>query len=282
MSRDLLIGKAARLLELHRGPRPLILLNVWDVAGARLIESLGLPAVATSSAAVANSLGYADGECISRGEMLAVVRRIAAAVSVPVTADMEGGYNRLPEGMAETAHELLEAGAVGLNLEDCYEENKLVDLSLQVEKLKALKEAGRAEGVDLVLNARTDPYLLKDADEAWRFQEAVCRAKAYRAAGADCIFVPGLRDAGTIRRLLQESPGPLNVLGAKGGPSVAQLERLGVARLSLGSGPARAALAAFRRIAREVLDHGTYHSMTEDTFTYDEMQQLLQGGSVDS
>jgi 2-methylisocitrate lyase-like PEP mutase family enzyme len=249
---------------------------------ARLIESLGLPAVATSSAAVANSLGYADGECISRGEMLTVVKRIAAAVKVPVSADIEGGYSKLPGGMAETAHELLESGAVGLNLEDSHKENTLVDLSVQLEKLQALKEAGRAEGVDLVLNARTDPYLLKDADDRWRFQETVCRAKAYRDAGADCIFVPGLSDAATIRRLLQESPGPLNVLARKGGLSVAKLERLGVARLSLGSGPARAALAAFRRIAREVLDHGTYRSMTDDTFSYDEMQQLLLGRSVDS
>ena len=281
MSRDLLIRKAARLRELHRGTKILILLNVWDVASARLIESMGLPAVATSSAAVANSLGYADGERISRSEMLAVVRRISAAVKVPVTADMEGGYCNLPEGMAETAHELLEAGAVGLNLEDSHQERKLVDVSLQQEKLRALKEAGRTEGVDLVLNARTDPYLLKDAGDTWRIEETVCRARAYRDAGADCIFVPGLSDAETIRRLLEESPGPLNVLAGKGGLPVPELERLGVARLSLGSGPARAALAAFRRIAREVLDQGTYHSMTEDTLTYDEMQRLLQGSSVD-
>ena len=281
MSRDLLIRKAARLRELHRGTKILILLNVWDVASARLIESMGLPAVATSSAAVANSLGYADGERISRSEMLAVVRRISAAVKVPLTADMEGGYCNLPEGMAETAHELLEAGAVGLNLEDSHQERKLVDVSLQQEKLRALKEAGRTEGVDLVLNARTDPYLLKDAGDTWRFEETVCRARAYRDAGADCIFVPGLSDAETIRRLLEESPGPLNVLAGKGGLPVPELERLGVARLSLGSGPARAALAAFRRIAREVLDQGTYHSMTEDTLTYDETQRLLQGDSVD-
>jgi len=251
------------------------------VASARLIESMGLPAVATSSAAVANSLGYTDGERISRGEMLAVVRRIAAAVNVAVTADMEGGYCNLPEGMAETAHELLEAGAVGLNLEDSHGEKELVDVSLQLEKLRALKEAGRAEGVDLVLNARTDPYLLKNADDTWRFEETVCRARVYRDAGADCIFVPGLNDAETIQRVLEVSPGPLNVLAGKGGLSVPELERLGVARLSLGSGPARAALATFRRIAREVLDHGTYDSMIDDTFTYDEMQRLLQGRSDD-
>src|SRR6516165_3747552 len=272
MNSDLLIRKAACLRELHQGPRILILVNVWDVAGARLIESMGLPAVATSSAAVANSLGYADGQRISRDEMLAVVRRIAAAVNVPVTADMEGGYCNLPEGMAETAHELLEAGAVGLNLEDSHREKELVDVSLQLEKLKALKEAGRAEGVDLVLNARTDAFLLKDADDTWCFEETVCRARVYRDAGADCIFVPGLRDAETIRRVLEGSPGPLNVLAAKGGLSVPELESLGVARLSLGSGLARAALAAFRRIAREVLEHGTYHAMTDDTITYDEMQ----------
>ncbi len=276
MTRDLLKRKAARLRELHRGPKILILLNVWDVAGARLVESMGLPAVATSSAAVANALGYPDGECISRGEMLGVVRRIAAAVKVPVTADMEAGYSELPEGMAETAHELLEAGAVGLNLEDSYEENRLVDLSLQQEKLNVLKKAARTEGVDVVLIARTDPYLLSGVEDGWRFQETVRRARAYRDAGADCIFVPGLNDATTIRRLLEESPGPLNLLATKGGLSVAELERLGVARLSLGSGPARAALATFRRIIREVLDQGTYYSMTDDTLSYDEMQRLLK------
>ena len=276
MDSHLLDRKATRLRELHRGPSILILVNVWDVAGARLIESMGLPAVATSSAAVARSLGYPDGEHISRGEMLGVVGRIADAVKVPVTADMEAGYGKTPEGMAGTARELLEAGAVGLNLEDSYQESRLVDLSLQRQKLIALKDAARAEGVHVVLNARTDAYLLKAVDDDWRFQEAVRRAKAYRDAGADCIFVPGLNDAATIRRLLEESPGPLNVLAAKGGLSVPELERLGVARLSLGSGPARAALAAFRRIAREVLDHGTYHSMTEDTFTYEEIQQLFK------
>lgn len=293
MNGESLGRKAARLRELHHGPKILILVNVWDVASARLLESMGLPAVATSSAAVANSLGYADGQRISRREMLGVVRRIAAAVSVPVTADMEAGYSESPEGMAETAHELLEAGAVGLNLEDSYEvgptpaptilrkrqETRLAELSLQQEKLKALKQAARAEGVDLVLNARTDPYLLSGVDDGWRFQETVRRATAYRDTGADCIFVPGLSDAVTIQRLLEESPGPLNVLGSKGGLSVPELERLGVARLSLGSGPARAALAAFRRIVREVVGHGTYHCMTDDTLSYDEMQQLLEGGS---
>jgi 2-methylisocitrate lyase-like PEP mutase family enzyme len=276
MDRDLLNRKATLLRELHRGPRILILLNVWDVASARLVESMGLPAVATSSAGVANSLGYPDGERISRAEMLGVVRRIAVAVKVPVAADMEAGYSDSPKGMAGTAHELLEAGAVGLNLEDSYEESRLVDLSLQQEKLKALKEAARAEGVDVVLNARTDTYLLKAVDADWRFQETVRRAKAYRDAGADCIFVPGLSDATTIRRLLEESPGPLNVLAGKGGLPVPELEHLGVARLSLGSGPARAALAALRRIGHELLDRGTYHSMTDDTFTYDEMQRLLE------
>lgn len=275
MDRDLLNHKATLLRDLHRGPRILVLINAWDVASARLVESMGLPAIATSSAAVANSLGYPDGERISRREMLGVVQRIAATVKIPVTADMEAGYGRSPEGMVETAGELLEAGAVGLNVEDSYKENSLVELSLQVEKLKALKEGARAEGVDLVLNARTDPYLLKGADNR-RFPETVRRARAYRQAGADCVFVPGLSDAATIQRLLEESPGPLNVLARKDGLSVPELERLGVARLSMGSGPARAALGAFRRILREVLDQGTYHFMVDDALSYDEMQSLLR------
>jgi 2-methylisocitrate lyase-like PEP mutase family enzyme len=268
-------GLAERLRGLHHGGKILVLVNVWDVAGARLLEQMEMPAVATSSAAIASMLGYVDGERISRDEMLEIVQRIADGVELPVTADLEAGYAKTPEGAATTVSALLETGAVGMNLEDGEGEKRLADLALQVEKIRAVKEAGRAAGVDIVLNARSDAYLLPEGEASWRFKEAVRRATAFREAGADCVFLPGLGDAGMIKRFLKESPGPLNILISKGGLPTGNLERLGVARASYGSGPARAALATFRRIVEEVRTVGTCRAMTEDLFSYDEIQALM-------
>src|SRR5213078_4385801 len=180
--------QAEAFRRLHREGGILVLPNAWDVITARLIESAGFAAIATSSAGVAWALGYADGERISRGEMLAVVRRIASSVRVPVTADMEAGYGPTPEATAETARGVIAAGAVGLNLEDGTNEGRLVDVALHVERIHAVREAGRAAGVPLVINARTDAFELPALPPAQRFAEAVRRANAYRAAGADCLF----------------------------------------------------------------------------------------------
>ncbi|HXZ79441.1 MAG TPA: isocitrate lyase/phosphoenolpyruvate mutase family protein [Terriglobales bacterium] len=270
--------KAETLLSLHRGSKILVLINAWDVASARLVEHLGFPAVATSSAAVANSLGYPDGERISRNEMLNVVERITSAVHVPVTADMEAGYARDPEQMADTARELIEAGAVGLNLEDSLEnESRLVDVKLQVEKIKAVRSIAEIAHVPLVLNARTDAYWWKGADPKTRLAETMRRANIYREAGGDCIFVPGLVDKDEISRLLKESPGPLNILGSMpGAPSIRELQELGVARVSLGAGPYRTALGAFRRLAHELLESGTYRMLAETAIPSPEMKRLLE------
>ncbi len=182
--------------------------NAWDVITARLIESAGFAAIATSSAGVAWALGYADGERISRGEMLAVVRRIASGASVPVTADMEAGYGPTPEAAAETARGVIAAGAVGLNLEDGTNDGRLVDVALQQDRIRAMREAGAAAGVPLVINARTDAFEVKDWSPSERLTAAVRRANAYHAAGADCLFVPHVSDAATIGRLAREIEGP--------------------------------------------------------------------------
>ena len=269
--------KAEALRQLHHAGRVLVLVNVWDVISARVVEEMGFPAVATSSAGVANSLGYPDGQHISRGEMLVAVQRIARALQVPVSADMEGGYAGSGERMAETAQQLIETGAVGLNLEDGEEnESRLIDVKLAVEKIKAVRETGAAAGVPLVINARTDAYWIKGDKLADRFGETVRRAQAYREAGADCIFVPGLKDPAEIARFLKESPGPLNVLGGAGAPPVPELQRLGVARMSVGGGPARAALGILRKIAEELNQSGTYTTITENLFPSAEANRMLQ------
>src|SRR5205814_12738 len=181
--------KAARLLDLEDGPSILVLANVWDVASARLVERAGFKAIATSSAAIANSLGYPDGERISRAEMLAAVKRIAGKVALPVTADLEAGYGSEPEAMTETAKAMIEAGAVGLNLEDGTNDaaSRLVETELQVKKVRRIRETAASLGIHVVINARTDVYLAEVGEPATRFEHAVGRANAYRKAGADCL-----------------------------------------------------------------------------------------------
>jgi 2-methylisocitrate lyase-like PEP mutase family enzyme len=274
-SRTILAEKASRFLELHRGPRILTLANVWDVASARIVEQAGFKAIATSSAAVANSLGYPDGQQISRDEMLTVVRRIAAKVSVPVSADLEAGYGEGPDEMAVTARALIEAGAVGLNLEDGIAEPSLVPTDQHVAKIRRIRETGDALGVHVVINARTDVYLAQVGEPSSRLEHAVRRLNAYRDAGADSLFAPGVYDAETIGNLAQAVKGPLNVLAGPSMPPIAELERLGVRRVSFGSWPARAALGFFSRFVRELADKGTFTTLNDWALSYAELNRLV-------
>jgi len=253
----------------------LVLPNAWDVIGARLIEEAGFPAIATSSAGVAWALGWPDGERISRGEMLAVVRRIALSVRIPVTADVEAGYGRTPEAAAETARGVIAAGAIGLNLEDGTNEGSLLDLALQVERIRAVRQAGAAARVPLVVNARTDAFEVKQWTPAERFAAAVRRANAYHAAGADCLFVPHVSDAATIGQLAREIDGPLNVIAGPPAPPLSELERLGVRRASLGPRVVQATLGLIRRIAVELRDRGTYATMADLVIPFGDIQKLV-------
>jgi 2-methylisocitrate lyase-like PEP mutase family enzyme len=268
--------KADRLRQLHTDPKILILPNAWDVASARILEELGYPAIATTSAGVAFSLGFKDGQHISRKEMLEVVSRIAAAVRVPVTADMEAGHGVSAADMAETAKAVVEAGAVGMNLEDVLgsTEDSLVDLNLQCEKIGAIREASRAAGVPLVLNARTDIYLMAIGPAETRFERTVERLTAYRDAGADCLFAPGLADGETIGKLVKALAAPLNILTG-GCPPLGELEKLGVARASTGSGVMNATLGLVRRIGKELMERGTYSALQEGAISFSELNGLF-------
>jgi 2-methylisocitrate lyase-like PEP mutase family enzyme len=241
-----------------------------------VLEAAGVPAIATSSAGVAFSLGYPDGQRISRDEMLAVVARVAQAVKVPVTADVESGYGPRPEDAARTAAAVIAAGAVGMNLEDSSDESDttLVELALAVEKIRAVREAGSKAGVPLVINARTDVYLNQVGAPESRYEHALRRAIAFRDAGADCIFLPGLKEADVISRFVKELQFPVNILAGLGSPPVPELQRLGVARVSLGSKPMLAGLGTLRRLAEELQKSGTYGAL-EGAVSYAEMQKLL-------
>jgi 2-methylisocitrate lyase-like PEP mutase family enzyme len=267
--------KAARLRALHQAPGILVLPNAWDAASARVFEQAGFPAVATTSAGVAASLGYPDGERCGRDEMLGAVRRIAAAVAIPVTADMESGYGPAPADVEATVRGVLAAGAVGLNLEDA-REGRLLEIADQLERVRTVRRVADSSGVPLVLNARTDVYLLQAGAPETRYSETVRRANTYRDAGADCLFVPGVRDAETIGNLVHAIRGPVNILATRGTPPIPELQRLGVARVSVGSGPMRATLSLIRRIAEELLRDGTYHSFTEGVMDYAEANRLME------
>jgi 2-methylisocitrate lyase-like PEP mutase family enzyme len=247
--------KAAKLRELHRPGEPLLLANAWDAASARAVEAAGLPAVATTSSGMAEALGYEDHQVTPPDEMLAAVARVTRAVSVPVTADLEAGYG-LPAG--ELVERMLEAGAVGLNFEDTDHEaggESLVDAERQAERISDLRDAASGAGVEIVINARADPYLRRMEGA---LEESLRRGRLYREAGADCIFPAGVREESDIARLVQELDAPVNVLFIPGVPELPRLADLGVARVSVGGGLAKAAHAFHERRLAGLLDGRNY------------------------
>ena len=270
--------KAIQFRELHRGPGALILPNAWDVASARIFEEAGFPAIATTSAGIAFSLGYPDGQRIPRDEMMARIGRIARAVQVPVTADIESGYGPSPEDAATTTRKLIQAGVAGMNLEDASgrSDQPLIDLPLALAKIKAARESAMQMHAQIVVNARTDVYLLPGGNPDADYSEALRRLLAFRDAGADCVFAPGLKEAETIGRLAKAVECPLNILAIPGTPSIPELEKLGVARVSVGSGPMRATLGLLRKMAEELKTTGTYSAL-DGAVPYAEVNQLLGG-----
>ena len=269
---------ARQFLELHRGPKILVLPNAWDVASARVFEDAGFPAIGTSSAGVAFSLGYPDGQKIPREEMLAVVRRIAEAVEVPVTADVEAGFGSTPEEVADTARAVIATGAVGMNLEDGVEGKPefLADVNLQKETIRAVLEVAIGAGVPFALNARTDIFLYGIGPAETRLARAIERLNAYRVTGATSLFAPGVKDKETIAQLARGLAGPLNILATVGTPPVAELQQLGVARVSVGSGPMRATLGFLGRLARQLRDEGSFTMMTEGALPFADANRLVQ------
>lgn len=269
--------QAVLLRSLHRPGTPLVLPNAWDDASACLVAAAGAAAVGTTSAGVAWSLGAPDGDRLDRGRALDLVARVGAAVTVPVSADLETGFAEDPEGVAGTVREVLAAGAVGVNIEDGATDGPaLRDTAEQCARLRAARRAADEAGIPLVLNARVDTYLRQVGEPADRLASALRRAEAYRAAGADSIFVPGVVDAPTISALVAGIDAPLNVLAGPTALPVPELARLGVARISLGSSLACAVYGLLRRATAEVLETGTYTALA-DGVPYPELNALLAG-----
>lgn len=270
------IDKAMTFRALHGIGQVLVLPNAWDAASARLVEDAGAAAIATTSAGVAWSLGAADGDRLGRDHALELLARVVAAVDVPVTADIERGYATDPEEVAETIRGVLDAGAVGVNIEDAYPSasSPLRPVGEQADRISAARRAADGVGVPLFINARIDTYLMADGDPATRLANTVARAAAYVAAGADGIFVPGVTDPATVSALASGVEAPLNVLAGPGAPAVDELVKLGVVRISVGAAIALAAYAVVRRAARDLLKNGTYASLSE-ALDYAEVNALF-------
>jgi 2-methylisocitrate lyase-like PEP mutase family enzyme len=257
---------------LHEGPGILVLPNAWDVISARIYEDAGFPAVATSSAGLANAFGYPDGNAFDVDVHLEALERIARALGIPLSADVESGYAADSASLAAFVTRLAATGVAGYNLEDVKGEGELYPLDEAVQRVRA----ARAAAPDLFLNARTDVYLAGIGPAESRFDATVERLRAFADAGADGVFVPGVMDGDTIAKLAAAVRRPLNVLAGPKTPAAAELQRLGARRVSVGSAPMRRTLGVLREIAHELRDAGTFSYTREPSVPYDEANRLLR------
>jgi 2-methylisocitrate lyase-like PEP mutase family enzyme len=269
--------QAEVLHSLHAPGKPLVLVNAWDAVSARVIEEAGAPAIATTSAGMAWSLGYSDGERLPREELLAACARIRRVVRGPFTVDLERGYGRTVAEVVSLVRALLALGVVGINIEDGREDGRLVPSQQLCERIAAIRALAEESGVRLFINARTDAYFAAKLDPARRFDEALDRARLFAAAGADGIFVPGMGQLEEIARFARAISLPFNVYaGYPGVPTLAALAAAGVRRVSLGCGPLQSALALVRRIAQEALSGGPYEAMASGMVSVGELNGLLE------
>lgn len=272
-------AKSRRLRELIRAPEILVMPGAYDVLSALLFEQLGFQAIQCTSGGVAAVLGYPDGEVIGRDRTVEVTGQITKAVSVPVNADGERGYGDASQ-VGETVRALVAVGCAGMNLEDCAahqrdEPRRLVETAEQLEKIAAVLEAKRVLGSDFFLNARVDALMVMTEDPKEALEEGIRRGNAYAEAGADCVFYMNAVTRDTISRLVKEVRAPVSVLARTETPSVAELQDLGVARVSYGAAFTRAAISAVRRLALEIQDLGTITTL-KGAMSSQEMASLVK------
>ena len=276
--------KARTLRNLHSGPVVLVLPNVWDPIGARVLASKGYPAVATASAAISAALGFEDGEKITRRTMLDLVGRISRAVAVPVTADMEAGYGASLAELEDTTRYLVDTGAVGMNMEDSIEEGgPLRPVNEQAERIAAVRETAAAQGLDLVINARVDTFLSdRFSDEEERIEEAVARAGVYGRAGADCIYPIGPGDVETLTALRSRITLPLNALATPAAAPLTTMAEIGINRVSFGPFIFRSCLRKFADIADALSRSGGYECFGRETMPRSEVAAYLKSEHEDA
>jgi 2-methylisocitrate lyase-like PEP mutase family enzyme len=269
--------QAERFREMHHSSPMLVLPNVWDAASARIIELAGFPAIATTSAGVAMALGYRDGQRMSRDLMIEAIARITRVATRPVTADIEAGYGASISEVIETVKAVIATGAVGFNIEDSQPGGgaSLVDIGYQVELIAALRELATTLDIPFVINARVDVYLRQIGEPESRFEQTVRRANAYLQAGADCVYPIGVLPGETIAQLVKAINGPMNIMGGPHQPSLAELERYGVARVSLASRMFYAMLGHLRAFAQDIRERGDYSRLAAESLSSEEVRSLF-------
>ncbi len=276
MKKDTQARLAEDFRRRHQRKPLLLLANAWDPISAAIVEAAGYEAVATTSGGVAWALGYRDGEETPWREVVAATARIARAVRVPVTADIEAGYGDTPAQVAQSVRDIIAAGAVGVNLEDGTHDpaNPMRGIDDSAARIRAAREAAQAAGVPIVINARIDLYLKRIGTEQTRFAETVARGKAYVAAGADCLYPFALADLAVAAELVRALGVPINLVGRPGTPPVAEMEAAGVARVSVASGLTLAAMGATQRMAEELRKNGRFDALASG-MKRDDAQRLF-------
>jgi 2-methylisocitrate lyase-like PEP mutase family enzyme len=274
-------GRAETFRRLHHAPSSMLVLpNAWDVASARILERAGFLAIATTSSGVAAALGYSDGQRIGRELLIEATARITGAVGCPVSVDIEAGYGSSIDEVRETVWQVIETGAVGINIEDSRPENpdELVDLTYQMELIASVRELAASLDIPLVINARTDAFLLQIGQPEDRVQLALERSHAYAKAGADCIYpISGSLTRPVIAELVKSAGAPINILvGGAATPTLAELAGMGVARVSFGGGLMRSVLGHLQEVAREVLDRGSLDILARSALPGSEFESLFE------
>ena len=284
MTRSDLASRAAHFKALNDAGG-LRLPNAWDPASARLFQSAGFAAIGTTSAGVAYARGMPDAEVITRDAMMREIAAIAAAVDVPVSADIEAGYGPSPADVAATVDATLDAGAVGINLEDNMNRavaataSPLFTIAEQAARIAAARAAAERRGIAMVINARTDPFLMGlGADDEERLAMSIERGRAYLKAGADLVFIPVMVDPAHVRRAAEAIGGPISVMALPGAPSADAWFAAGAARVSLGALAMMATLGVIRDIAAEFRDAGTWTSIERTFYGFAETKALFTRG----
>ena len=269
--------KASSFLQLHTEPKLLLLPNIWNPIGARILAGKGYPAIATASAAISASLGYPDGEVISKNTMLHELERICDAVTIPVTADIESGYAKSLSELDETIHEVLNTGAIGINIQDSVEEGgPLRNLDEQCRRIAQIRATADSLNVHLFINARIDAFVsdqFSSADEIMAV--AVRRAQAYADAGADAVYPMGPGDRATVKQLRGRIQLPLNILAAPGAAPLKWLQSMGINRVSFGPYIFRSCRQKFANIADELMELGDYASFGGELMSSSEVGKYL-------
>jgi 2-methylisocitrate lyase-like PEP mutase family enzyme len=274
--------KAELLLKYHHDDEVLVLVNSWDTGSSLLIQATGFKAVATTSMGIAASLGYPDGQKIPFTEMLEAIQRITDKVSIPVTADIEGGYGSNTQEITGSIEKIINTGIAGINIEDSDHLNPgLLDADEFCERISAIRKLSKSLGFHLVINARTDVFLAETGSPNGRIAESIRRGNKYREAGADCIFVPCVWEEEMISELVKGINAPINILcnptnGTGLPPSIEELKNLGVARLSVGSSVMKSTLALIKNVGEEMLQKGTYNNYSNALTPVENVKQAYQ------